>query len=211
MSSKNINLNSKGSINIESTTKRRNTLNGYYETLLRTVVKAEEDLSIKAHNNVLLDSATLEAGRKGEITASTVLCKAKPLTNYSEVTTTSKRKITTTKTTDIKQEVSVIKAGEQFSINASTGVLQQGAKNINVRINAPVIIQEAVKDEHHVETHTIRKKKGGIAGFASSCFGGNSRKEIHQNALHLVVLLLQEPLLCKAHHHLLPRCLIFVL
>ena len=67
-------------------------------------------------------------------------------------------------------------------MRAETGVLQEGTKNINANISAPVIIQEAPSNERYVESHTVVHKKGGFFGGVSSCFGGNSRKEIHHNS-----------------------------
>lgn len=183
VSGQNVKLTSnEGSVNIESTTKRYYTRDGYFDTLLRTKISAQEDAIITAGNNVIVKAASIEAVKKGEIEAKNmVLFEAVPLVSYRKVTTEDEESTTTTKTTDIKQAVSTIKAGEQFSINASTGVLQQGSKNTNVRITAPVIIQDVAKDQHLVESHTVRQRRGGVFGAVSSCFGGNSKKEIHHN------------------------------
>lgn len=152
----------------------------YTQTLDRTTVAADKVL-IQGHD-VHLKAIDTHSTQRTDIVATggSVVDEAVPLVSYRVDRYHSKDESTTVRTTHVHQTTSSHRSDGIAAIAAPVGILQQGTHLANARLEAPVVIQDAVHDQHIVDIETIRHKKAG--GIFGSWFGITERKTTHSSS-----------------------------
>ncbi len=152
----------------------------YTQTLDRTTVAADKVL-IQGHD-VHLKAIDTHSTQRTDIiaTGGSVVDEAVPLVSYRVDRYHSKDESTTVRTTHVHQTTSSHRSDGIAAIVAPVGILQQGTHLANATLEAPVVIQDAVHDQHIVDIETIRHKKAG--GIFGSWFGITERKTTHSSS-----------------------------
>ena len=168
---KNVTLvSTEGSVTVGSGIVRNYTGENYSDTLVRTHIEAEDNLLIQGKTDVNLKAIETKSGLGTKIVAQTgmVVDESLATIDYTVTHTCDEDSSTTTKVTNVHQNVSAHQSNGTVNIKAKTGILQQGSKNTNVKLRAPIIIQDDVHDQRFVESVTESHKKSG--GFFGSLF-----------------------------------------
>jgi hypothetical protein len=153
----------------------------YTQTLDRSMVESDRVL-LQGHD-VHLKSIDTHSTQRTDIiaTGGNVVDESVPLVSHRVDHYSSKKEYTTVRTTHVHQTTSSHRSDGTATIEAlAGGILQQGTKLTNARLEAPVIIQDTVHDQHMVDVETIRRKKSG--GMFGGWFGITARKTTHSSA-----------------------------
>ena len=160
-------VSTEGSTTVGSGTVRHHWGENYHDTLVRTYIEATDNLLIQGHKDTILKAIETKSGIRTDIIAETgmVLDESVATIDYTVSHSQTKDSFTTTKVTNVHQNVSTHQSDGIVNVKAQTGILQQGTKNINTTLDAPIIIQDDVHDQRFVERITeSRKKSGGLFG-----------------------------------------------
>jgi hypothetical protein len=160
-------VSTEGSTTVGSGTVRHHWGENYHDTLVRTHIEATDNLLIQGHKDTILKAIETKSGIRTDIIAETGMVIDESVATIDHTVTHSQAKdsFTTTKVTNVHQNVSTHQSDGIVNVKAETGILQQGTKNINTTLDAPIIIQDDVHDQRFVESITeSRKKSGGLFG-----------------------------------------------
>ena len=152
-----------GSTTVGSETIRHQFGHNYHDQLIRSRIEAEENLLIQGKTDVVIKAIETHSGVQTDIIAQTGMVLDQSLATVDHTVSYSydKKSSTTTKVTNVHQNVSSHSSDGKVNIKANTGILQYGVKNSNTNLDAPIILQEDVHDQRMVESQTISLNSGG--------------------------------------------------
>ena len=175
-------VSTEGSTTVGSGTVRHHWGESYHDTLVRTHIEATDNILIQGETDVNLKAVETKSGIRTDIIAKTgmVVDESVATINHTVTHSQTKDSFTTTKVTNVHQNVSTHASEGTVNVKAKTGILQQGTKNINTTLDAPIILQDDVHDQTFVESITESRKKSG--GFFGSLFNIRETKTTNFNS-----------------------------